>query len=86
MEVIMRFGDIERPNALGRRMVALSATGAVEAREAGCSAVTVDEALATVLVVADDDAVVTVLRGTCVRRARTPRRPSRRRGYTWGAQ
>jgi hypothetical protein len=85
MEVVMRFADIERPNRIGRRTVAISASAAAEALEAGYSSMVVDEARATVLVIGSDDAVLTVLRGNCARRQRKSRQRARGRAY-WGAR
>ena len=81
--VIREFADIELPSEKGRRRLGLSTCAVAEALQAGFPAIVVEKASRTVLVVAPDDTVVTVLRGVFARRVRKPRRPSRAQGWHW---
>jgi hypothetical protein len=83
LSVLMRFADIERPNVQGRLTLGLSARALTEAYDAGYTAMVVDEARTTALVVALDDTVVTVLRGKIERPVRKSQRRSRGRTYRW---
>jgi hypothetical protein len=83
MAVVLEFADIELPSEKGRRRLGLSARAVAEAFQAGIPAMVVEKASRTVLVVAPDDTVVTVLRGFFARRVRKTRRPSRVQGWQW---